>query len=619
MWFIPFICFIFILLCSDTYARHFDLTLVRPAGTPPNLFYMMLEGSLTINGNAQDPDDEVGFFVQVDDGSLKLCGLTFSTGSGTGYTGRVFSYLCVDDELDNGVDEVPKDQRPLQVRFWDSSMGSEQILNSSNFANMSPLIKNANGDFIYMTNDLIPDTSQSDPWRMDIIIQSTISLTGVTPALIYNDTQNTLTIMGDQFEEGMSVRLGSGSLESVTYIDNNHISAVVPKNFSEGTYNLTVRTSDGREDILFNVVEVKRPPPCGILKVEEKIYGENDRYWWITTTCIVDESLEVVLTDDYHNEIDFVDIEYAGMMIIAKLPSDDTCPQAGDYWTLLRNPSGATDEYPSVRFACAAKPFISKISDYGNVWIIYTSNTNQNTEVKLVNEDGKEYDFALVDKEHLPIIEVELPDPITLCGTNHILLRNPGGLTGEYPQKTVEGTGPCEKEVLVNFSQGMNIFGLPIELDTPFSSFDLMDQYFSPDELNCIQAYVRNGGGNQWKISYWNSYNRPAGTEFSLEIDKAYILYMHKSKKITFIGTPLNSMPIGELKEGINLVNSSGAPDGYSAFELLSDLGDVSSVTRIAYFDILDQTWKMAQWFFGNFKGTDFTLQNGRGHIIFVQ
>ncbi|MGA1869594.1 MAG: hypothetical protein ACMUJM_13740 [bacterium] len=30
---------------------------------------------------------------------------------------RVFSYLCVDDELDNGVHEVPKDQSPLQVRF----------------------------------------------------------------------------------------------------------------------------------------------------------------------------------------------------------------------------------------------------------------------------------------------------------------------------------------------------------------------------------------------------------------------------------------------------------------------------------------------------------------------
>ncbi|MGA1824260.1 MAG: hypothetical protein ACMUIP_06295 [bacterium] len=151
---------------------------------------------------------------------------------------------------------------------------------------------------------------------------------------------------------------------------------------------------------------------------------------------------------------------------------------------------------------------------------------------------------------------MELPDPITLCGTNHTLLRNPGGLTGEYPQKTVEGTDPCGKEVLASCSQGMKIFGAPIEVDNLFSSFDLMIQYFSPDELNCIQSYVRTGGGNQRTISYWNFYNRSAGTEFSLEIDKAYIVYMHINKKITFIGTPLSSMHTSELKEGLNSVDS---------------------------------------------------------------
>ncbi|MGA1868264.1 MAG: IPT/TIG domain-containing protein [bacterium] len=620
MWLIPFICFIFIALCPNTYARHFDLTLVRPARTPPYLYYMITEGSLTINGKAQDLDDEVGFFVQVDDGSWKLCGVTFPTGSGTGYTGRIFSYLCVDIDPDDGVDKVPIDESRLQVRFFDGSTGTEQILNTDNFDNMSSSIKNTQGNFIYMTNDLISGTSQSDPWRMDIIIGSAISVTDVTPALIYNDAQNTLTITGEQFETGMSVKLGTQSLGSVTFIDINHISAVVPKDFSQGIFNLTVRTSDGREDILYNAVEVKKTPACGISKVEERIYGGTYRYWWITTTCSVDESFEVVLTDAYHHEYNFGDdITYAENLIVAPLPSEATPLPAGTYWTLLKNPNGTTNEYPSVTISFADKPSITRIRDYGNnIWSIFTENTTQSTEVKLVNEKGEEVDFASVDKDYLPVIDVQLPDLATLpCGTYHTLLRNPGGLTGEYLQKTVQG--PCIEGVSVRFAKGMNLFGFPIELESPLNSYDVMDHYFSPDELNCIQSYEIGDGEPQWEISYWNSYNRPAGTKFSIDIHKAYVLYMKKDMEIVFIGTPLNSMPTGELKEGLNLVNSSGAPAGYLASDLLNDLGDESGITGIAHFDVLDQTWKMVQWFFGNFEGTDFPLQDGRGHIIFIQ
>ena len=78
-------------------------------------------------------------------------------------------------------------------------------------------------------------------------------------------------------------------------------------------------------------------------------------------------------------------------------------------------------------------------------------------------------------------------------------------------------------------------------------------------------------------------------------------------------------MPVGGLKPGINLLNSSGLPADYSAYDVLYDLEYVSGFSGLAQLDALNQSWVMAEWFLGNMEGTDFPLNDGEGHIIFIR
>ena len=90
---------------------------------------------------------------------------------------------------------------------------------------------------------------------------SALGVVSVAPNLIINNTANTISIGGSDFEVGSIVSLDGYGTLSTTYVSPITLSAVVPGGMTKGVYTVTVTNTDASTASLPNGLTVTEPQP----------------------------------------------------------------------------------------------------------------------------------------------------------------------------------------------------------------------------------------------------------------------------------------------------------------------------------------------------------------------
>ncbi|MBN2372720.1 IPT/TIG domain-containing protein [bacterium] len=224
------------------HSEHFNFVIDNPQLINPDSSIMTIYGTIQINNQNPEPrdtsdpnklGDEIGAFF-----NQKLCGALAIQQDANSYYLPIYN----NPVITNG----PSTGNIIGLRIWDKSAGREYsqevVLDIQDAA-----IKNAQGNLLWKAGDWVVNLSVSIPVRIFEIQPSSGS----------NSTYTSVTIKGEEFNNGAMVVLGGYELTQVMYIDPNTLTAVVQAGLPAGIYDLTITNPDGRSATLSPAFEVK--------------------------------------------------------------------------------------------------------------------------------------------------------------------------------------------------------------------------------------------------------------------------------------------------------------------------------------------------------------------------
>ncbi len=92
-------------------------------------------------------------------------------------------------------------------------------------------------------------------------VQAAPSIGFVSPSLIVNDINNTITITGTGFDNSSQVSIGGTTLSTSYRSDWNDLLAIIPSGFMPGTYDITVTNPGGTSSPLSGGLTIVAPTP----------------------------------------------------------------------------------------------------------------------------------------------------------------------------------------------------------------------------------------------------------------------------------------------------------------------------------------------------------------------
>jgi len=179
-------------------------------------------------------------------------------------------------------------------------------------------------------------------------------------------------------------------------------------------------------------------------------------------------------------------------------------------------------------------------------------------------------------------------------------------------EEYVHGTHPKEPDIYL--FAGLNLVGYPVEVAEGYSSYDLLVELGTEDEISKIQRY--NGTAGAFKTTTYDA-GVPSGDEFDIVNGEAYYVYMKESKLASFAGHIIT--PNIELEPGINLVSIPCMPPNYTSYDLLSYLGSADDIASIQRFDRETGAFETTAYYDGQPSGVEFGIVNSDAYLIHMK
>ena len=214
-------------------------------------------------------------------------------------------------------------------------------------------------------------------------------------------------------------------------------------------------------------------------------------------------------------------------------------------------------------------------------------------------------------------------DEINLTGTNPLLKDSDsdGILDGEEDRdfdgimnsdEILLGTDPGVPDV--QLTSGLNLFGYPVSIPPGYTSYDLLSDLGTEDEILKLQRFNEDTG-----VYETTAYQEgvAGGDEFDIAPGQGYLVYVKKGKRVSFSGV-LNSVPI-LLNQGFNLISLPGVPAGYTSYDLLSLIGDENIVSSIQRLNPETGAFETSAYESGVIAGVRFNLINTEAYILHMK
>ena len=176
-------------------------------------------------------------------------------------------------------------------------------------------------------------------------------------------------------------------------------------------------------------------------------------------------------------------------------------------------------------------------------------------------------------------------------------------------EEYAQGTHP--KESTVYLVAGLNLMGYPVEVTGGYSSYDLLVDLGTEDEISRIERY--NSATGTFETATYDA-GVPSGDEFNILNGEAYYVYMKESKLASFAGHIIT--PNIELEAGVNLVSIPCMPPGYTSYDLLSYLGSADDIASIQKFDRETGAVETTAYYDGEPSGVEFGIVNSDAYLI---
>ena len=309
---------------------------------------------------------------------------------------------------------------------------------------------------------------------------------------------------------------------------------------------------------------------------------------------------------------DLIDVAWIdAQTLTAKVPSG--LPE-GSYDLTVTNTDGRSADLPSAfEVTEAPQPVIYNVlpsegENDGVVTInVIGSNFLSGLEVKLG-------DYVLENVIYYAEGYVTADVPVGLQpGYYDLIAINPGLKSGVKPNAFLVTQGGTPG-IGLEFRSGLNGFGYPVQIPGTKTSFELMEDYFTPENSYNIQAYDHNSG--QWMVSRWDENGDPNGIEFLINECEGYLFYAKEDIPSIYFSGDMPTCSL-DLHKGLNAVSLS-VPQGvvYTAYKLLRQLGDKEQVASASQYDQQRGRWDSAFWINNELGGVDFMIESGKSCLL---
>ncbi|MGA1843040.1 MAG: carboxypeptidase regulatory-like domain-containing protein [bacterium] len=163
-------------------------------------------------------------------------------------------------------------------------------------------------------------------------------------------------------------------------------------------------------------------------------------------------------------------------------------------------------------------------------------------------------------------------------------------------------------------TEGFNLINYPFENGDPnFSAFDLLQVLGGASQIDSVCYYSNNG--DRYVSAWYNESGEPEGTDFTIEISRGYIVYANEDMVVFVRNLYTQVNQDIYLYEGMNLVGFASLPDGYTAFDVLWDLGR-NYVLAVYRYNPFWGDWESAYWLNGSPSGANFPILLGEGYHV---
>jgi hypothetical protein len=163
------------------------------------------------------------------------------------------------------------------------------------------------------------------------------------------------------------------------------------------------------------------------------------------------------------------------------------------------------------------------------------------------------------------------------------------------------------------FGIGFNLFAYPLDPDPAFSSFDLFTAIGGGGQpLDELIGFIGLGPVDRTRLD--PNTLLPTGSDFGLADGQGVVARIVEEPGATFTG-PVEC-PTIDLSSGVNAVGFRCLPPGYTAFQLLQDLGLPAAVSAVQRFDLTTGRFETAAYDGAVPAGTDFPIQLGEAYLV---
>lgn len=220
--------------------------------------------------------------------------------------------------------------------------------------------------------------------------------------------------------------------------------------------------------------------------------------------------------------------------------------------------------------------------------------------------------------------DVEMPvAPLTACvilsDTLHPVMSTPGtdrSVSITLPARAVEVLTIKEiSEVNVRLSSGINLFGYPVRVPQGYTSYNLLAELGTDDEVIGIQRYDPNTRG--YETTAYDQNGAPCGHDFAVVNGEGYLVLMKTGTSISLSGPIMNSAI--STKEGVNILTLQDIPEGYTSYDLLSYLGSPDEIASIQRLDRESGSLETTVYYFGRPSGAQFEIVTGEAYRIHMK
>jgi len=187
------------------------------------------------------------------------------------------------------------------------------------------------------------------------------------------------------------------------------------------------------------------------------------------------------------------------------------------------------------------------------------------------------------------------------------------------------GSDPRDKhsqpvDIQLQLVRGFLPVAFPLQPPAGFSAFDLIATLaIDPNrEANRVAAISGVQTGTAVVAATIGSFDRvPQGSDFGLSPGEGVLADVVGDATVAFQGAV--QCPAIDLVPGLNVVGIRCVPPGYTAFQLLQDIGSAAVVSVVQRFDTVSGRFENAAYLGGVPHGIDFPIRAGEAYLVHMQ